>query len=185
MKLCYDFLPLLLFFATYKLYGIFVATGVAIATIVLQVGFLYLRGKKPEIMQWITLAMVSLLGGATLFFRNELFIKWKPTAVYWLLGLVFAISQAVSKKNLVQKMLEKSLSLPAKGWALLNTSWYTFFFIMGALNLAVASWFDTDTWVNFKLFGTLGFTLFFALIQGALISRFLSPTLKEEENTHS
>jgi len=182
MKLLYDLFPILIFFAVYKVYGLFAATGVAILIVTIQIMSTLLRGKKPEIMHLITFVMVSVLGGATLLFRNEMFIKWKPTAVYWILGVVFAASQKLSKKNLVQKMLEKTLSLPSKAWPILNTSWYLFFFLMGALNLIVVYWFDTDMWVNFKLFGTLVLTLLFAIIQGALVSRFMPEQQPEQQN---
>ncbi|HRE33168.1 MAG TPA: septation protein IspZ, partial [Candidatus Berkiella sp.] len=118
-------------------YGIYIATVVAIISVFAQVAATFIRGKKPEMMQIITLGMVLVLGSATLFFRNELFIKWKPTAVYWVLGVVFFITAFVSKKNLVQKMLEKNLTLPDKAWATLNMTWYCFFFLMGFINLFV------------------------------------------------
>ncbi len=183
MHFFYDLLPIILFFVAYKLYGIFTATIVAIVAVLAQVSLTAIRGKKPEMMQLITLGMVIVLGGATLLFKNELFIKWKPTAVYWVLGITFAITAMVSKKNLVQKMLEKNLELPEKAWSTLNTSWCGFFFLMGILNLFVVYNFDTNTWVNFKLFGTLILTLIFAGIQGLLISRFISNSEAAEKKT--
>jgi len=179
MHFFYDLLPIILFFVAFKLYGIYAATIVAIVAVLAQVGITMARGKKPEMMQLITLGMVIVLGGATLFFKNELFIKWKPTAVYWVLGGAFAIAAMVSKKNLVQKMLEKNLELPEKAWSTLNMSWVGFFFLMGVLNLFVVYNFDTNTWVNFKLFGTLILTLVFAGIQGLLISRLISNSESE------
>jgi intracellular septation protein len=181
MKLLYDLLPIFAFFVAFKFFGIFVATGIAILAVLFQLGMTYVQGKKPDLMQWITLAMVVLLGGSTLIFRNEMFIKWKPTAVYWVLALVFAISDLILKKNLVKAMLQKSLTLPNKAWSTLNFTWYTFFFIMGALNLFVIYTFDTPTWVNFKLFGTLILTLGFALFQAFLVSRYLPSTPQEKE----
>lgn len=183
MHFFYDLLPIIVFFVAYKLYGIFAATIVAIVAVLAQVSLTVIRGKKPEMMQLITLGMVIVLGGATLLFKNELFIKWKPTAVYWVLGAVFAITAMASKKNLVQKMLEKNLELPPKAWSTLNTSWCGFFFLMGILNLFVVYNFDTNTWVNFKLFGTLILTLVFAGIQGLLISRYISSNEEAEKKT--
>lgn len=173
MTFLYDLLPIALFFIAYKLYGIYAATGVAIAAVVLQLIHGLVKKKKPDMMQMMTLGLVVILGGSTLLFRNELFIKWKPTALYWALGIVFGISQWVAKKNLVQKMLEKSLTLPTEAWSKLNCSWVSFFMMMGALNLYVVYRFDTDTWVNFKLFGTLVLTILFVILQGVLISRYL------------
>lgn len=173
MKLFYDLLPILLFFVAYKMYGIYAATATAIVAVGLQVVTTLARKQKPDLMQWITLGMVAVLGGSTLFFQNEMFIKWKPTAVYWVLALAFTVSQWLGEKNLVQKMLDKSLTLPNKAWATLNASWVCFFLIMGFLNLFVVYYFDTDTWVNFKLFGTLVLTLLFVLVQGLLVSKYL------------
>lgn len=181
MKLFYDLLPIIVFFIAYKLYGIFVATATAIGAAIALIGFTLMRGKKPDMMQLITLAMIILLGGATLLFRNELFIKWKPTVVYWILGCAFAFTPLFTKKSIVQTMLEKSLTLPQKGWSVLNISWYCFFFFMGILNLIVVYSFDTDVWVNFKLFGTLGLTIVFVIIQAILVSHF-HPTDKQQEN---
>ncbi len=184
MKFFYDLLPIIVFFIAYKLYNIYVATATAIIAAVVQIGVTLVRGKKPDMMQLITLAMIIILGGATLFFRNELFIKWKPTVVYWVLGSIFAFYPLFTKRTLVQKMLEKSLALPDKGWQVINISWYVFFFFMGILNLIVVYSFDTDVWVNFKLFGTLGLTLVFVVIQAILVSRYLPPQTKEHNNSH-
>lgn len=181
MKFFYDLLPIIVFFIAYKLYNIYIATATAIVAAIVQIGVSLTTGKKPDMMQLITLGMIILLGGATLFFRNEIFIKWKPTVVYWILGSVFALAPLFTKKNLVQKMLDKSLSLPEKGWNILNISWYSFFFFMGILNLIVVYSFDTDVWVNFKLFGTLGLTLVFVIIQGLIVSRYMP---KEHKNSH-
>lgn len=181
MKFFYDLLPIFLFFIVYKLYNIYAATAFAIAATVGQILFTLLRKKKPEMMQLITLAMVLVFGGATLFFRNEMFIKWKPTAVYWLLGAIFSLSRFIGKKPLVQKLLENSLDLPSQAWSKLNTIWFSFFFLMGILNLLVAHYFSTDTWVNFKLFGTLGLTIAFVFIQGMVLSRYL-PDSKPNKN---
>lgn len=182
MKFFFDLLPIIIFFVAYKLYNIYVATLCAIIAVIGQIAVTLIRGKRPDMMQLVTLAMILLLGGATLFFRNEMFIKIKPTVVYWILAIIFATSQFIGKKTLVEKMLEKSLSLPHKTWILLNTTWYSFFFFMGILNLLVVYLFDTDTWVNFKLFGTLGLTMLFVIIQGYVISKFL-PAKNEPNNS--
>jgi intracellular septation protein len=173
MKLFFDFLPIVVFFAAFKLGNIYVATASAIAAVILQMAVTVLRGKRLEMMHIVTLGMITLLGGATLIFRNEIFIKWKPTVVYWVLGLIFFLSPYFSKKFLVQKMLENSLTLPTKAWRTLNTSWYSFFLLMGFLNLYVVYNYSTEIWVNFKLFGTLGLTLAFVLVQGVIVARFL------------
>jgi len=173
MKLFFDFLPIVLFFIAYKLYGIYAATATVMVAVGAQVAVTLIQGKKPEIMLWVTLVMVLLMGGATLAFHNEDFIKFKPTVVYWVLSVIFTLSHCVTKHNLVQKMLQSAISLPKPAWALLNYCWVAFFFIMGLLNIMVVYWFDTQTWVHFKLFGTLIMTVLFAIVQGVIIARYL------------
>lgn len=182
MKFLYDILPFFVFFVVYKFYDIFMATAVVIAIFVTQVAITLIRGKRLEFMHLMTFLIVVTLGGATLIFQNEMFIKWKPTAVYWILGLAFGISQWIFKKNLVQKMLAKSLDLPEKAWSMLNTTWVTFFLLMGIINLIVVYSFSTSTWVNFKVFGTLILTVLFVLIQGVMVSRFMPSSKPKEKN---
>ncbi len=183
MKLFFDTLPIILFFIAYKTYDIYIATITAIVAIAAQIVFTLLRGKRPETTQWATLGIIVVLGGATLYLKNEMFIKWKPTAVYWLFALAFLGSRYIGQKTLVQRMLGKNISLPGKIWNTLNISWVTFFVSMGILNLYVVYNFDTDTWVNFKLFGILGITLLFILIQAAFLSKFI-PKNHEENNSN-
>lgn len=186
MKFFYDFLPILLFFVTFKFFGIYYATAAAITGGVLQVGITLIRGHKVEVMQWVTLGVIVLLGGATLFLRDEMFIKWKPTVVYWLLGIGFYLSQIFGKKPIVRRMLEKTFSLPDKIWNTLNRSWVYFFLIMGSINLLVVYYCDTNTWVNFKLFGALGITTLFVVGQVYLLNPYMTasknvPALKHKE----
>src|SRR3989338_6989143 len=135
MKFLTDLLPIILFFIAFKFYGIYIATAVAIAASLLQVAYCYFINKKVDGMQWITLAIIVILGGATLFLHNELFIKWKPTVIEWAFALAFLLSQFFGKKSLTQRMLEANVTLPAYFWQRLNLSWVIFFFVMGAVNI--------------------------------------------------
>jgi intracellular septation protein len=171
MKFLFDLFPIIFFFIAYKLGGIYVATVTAIATSSLQVAWSRYSTGKFEKPPLITLATLLVLGSATLLFRNELFIKWKPTALYWVLAMIFFASQFMGKKPLLQKAMEKNIQLNNKAWLKLNVSWVIFFFFMGVTNLYVVYSFDTDTWVNFKLFGTLGLTLLFIILQGFYMAR--------------
>jgi intracellular septation protein len=175
MKLLLDFLPIALFFIAYKLGNIYIATGIAIVASLIQVLWSRSRQGRFETMPLITLGILSVLGGATLIFQNELFIKWKPTAVYWILALVFLFSQFLTKKPIIQRMAEQNLNLPPAAWKKLNISWVLFFTLMGCANLYVVKNFDTDTWVNFKLFGTLGLTLVFIILQVIYMARYKQP----------
>lgn len=181
MKLLFDFFPILLFFAAYKFFDIYVATGVAIAASFVQVGYSWFKTRKVEAMHLVTLAIIVVFGGLTLYLRDEQFIKWKPTVINWLFGLVFLASQWLGEKTMIERMMGENLELPPPVWRRLNLSWTAFFFLLGAINLFVMYSFDTDTWVNFKLFGMLGLTVAFVLLQSVYLSRHLPQAKTEEE----
>lgn len=179
MKFLFDFLPIILFFIAYKLTDIYVATAVAIAASLAQVGWTWLRQRKVENMHVVTLVIVVVLGGATLYLQDETFIKWKPTIANGLFGLAFLLSQFIGKKTLVERLMGKAVSLPREIWARLNMMWVVFFLGLGALNLYVVYRFDTETWVNFKLFGMLGLTLAFVVAQAFYLGRYMKPAADE------
>jgi len=171
MKLLFDFFPILLFFICYKFFGIYTATAVAMGASLFQVLFHRLKYQRYEKLHLISLGLILVLGGATLFFHNPWFIKWKPTGIYWLSTLVFLGSMVIGKKPIIQKMMEGNIQLPIKIWRRLNFAWAIYFLFMGALNLYVAYNFDTDFWVNFKLFGGAGFMLIFVFIQALYLTK--------------
>lgn len=171
MKLLFDLFPVILFFVAYKVSGIYVATGVAIAATVAQIAWLKLRGKTVEPMLWISLAIIVVFGGATLLLHDETFIKWKPTVLYWLFAAILLGSQWIWNKNLMRTLMGSQLKLPDAVWNKVNLSWSLFFLVAGALNLYVAFNFATDTWVNFKLFGLLGLMVVFVLAQGLFLAK--------------
>ncbi|RMD80087.1 MAG: septation protein A [Gammaproteobacteria bacterium] len=179
MKLLADFFPILLFFVAYKAWDIYAATAVAIAASAAQVGWSWSRRGRVEPMHLVTLGLIVVLGGATLLLRDETFIKWKPTVVNWLFAAVFLGSQLLGRRPLVQRMMARSISLPDPVWARLNLSWVGFFLLLGAANLYVAYRYDTDTWVNFKLFGMLGLTLLFVLAQALYLGRHVEKAPEE------
>lgn len=173
MKLLFDFFPIIIFFVFFKFFGIFAATLAAMVISALQVGFFWLKHRKFEVAQVITLVLILVLGGATLFSHNEIFIKWKPTAIYLVLAAVFLGSQVLSEKPLIQHMMAGKINLPEKTWLRLNLSWVMFFCSMALLNIYVAYHFSTNTWVNFKLFGILGSTLIFGVLQSLYIAKYI------------
>lgn len=172
MKLLIDFFPIILFFAAFKVWGIYTATAVAIAATVAQIAYLRLRHGKVEPMQWVSLGVIVVFGGATLLAHSETFIKWKPTVLYWVMagGMLTA---TFLKKNAIRLMLQDKLELPEPAWLRLNLAWIAFLTGMGLLNLYVAFNYSTDTWVNFKLFGGMGLLLLFMLAQGVYLSRYI------------
>ena len=122
---------------------------------------------------WLSLAIIVVFGGATIYFHNETFIKWKPTVLYWCFAAALLFSQIFLKKNLIRAMMEKQMSLPDGIWRRVNLSWVAFFLTMGLLNLYVAFNFSTDSWVNFKLFGSMGLMLVFIVVQSLMLSKYI------------
>jgi intracellular septation protein len=200
MKILFDFLPIVLFFGMFKYaeantawsaqtatdwLGFMVSGGVVgtaeapvlLATVVVilatlaQILWLVARGRKIDTMLWVSLGLVTMLGGATIYFHSESFIKWKPTVLYWVMGGALLVGQLVFGKNGIQKLMGAQMDLPDAIWRKVNYSWIAFFTVMGVLNLWVAFNFPTATWVNFKLFGGLGLMLVFVLAQAVFLNK--------------
>ena len=202
MKLLFDFLPIILFFGAFKYaeahkawaaefatrhLGFMVAGGqvgadeapVLLATVVViiatlaQVAWLKARRQKVDARLWVSLVLVVVLGGLTIWFHSDTFIKWKPTGLYWAMGAALWIGQTFFGRNLLRLLMGDQLQLPEDVWKTLNWAWIGFFAFMGVLNLWVAFNFETATWVNFKLFGSVGLMLVFTLAQGFYLSKHL------------
>ena len=182
MKLLFDLFPIVLFFIAYKLYDIYTATAVIIVATILQVAYFYLKHKRVEKMHIITLALIIVLGGLTLLLQDENFIKWKPTIVNWGFALAFLASHFIGQKPIIQHMMDQAITLPEVIWNRLSWLWISFFILSGVVNLYVAFNYDTDTWVNFKLFGLMGMTIVFIIMQGFYISRYLPESDSEAES---
>jgi intracellular septation protein len=192
MKLFFDFLPIVLFFVAYKLGGgeysfngemvqvdgIYAATAVMIVATLFQVSFTWLRHRTVERAHLITLVLVIVLGGLTLWLQNPDFIKWKPTAVNWLFALVFIGAYLFTDKSLLERMMAQHIQLPNKVWSRLNMAWILFFVGSGLANLYVAFNYDEATWVNFKLFGMLGLTIVFIIAQSLYLARHATEVTK-------
>lgn len=176
MKFLYDFFPILLFFAAYKLGGIYVATAVAMAAALVQISYGWFIKKQVENMHWISAGLILVFGGMTLILHNPLFIMWKPTILNWLFAVVFAVSAFFGTKPLVQRMMEHVLTVPTIIWHRVNWAWVAFFMVSGAVNIYVAYHYSQDTWVNFKLFGLMGMTFVFMILQGIYLARYAENT---------
>jgi intracellular septation protein len=179
MKLLFDFFPILLFFIAFKAFNIYVATAVAIVASFVQVGYVWWKNRKVEVMHLVTLFIIVVFGGLTLYLQDEQFIKWKPTVINWLFGFAFLTSQWLGEKPMIERMMGGNLVLPMEVWRVLNLSWTLFFFVLGGANWFVMTNFDTATWVNFKLFGMLGLTVVFVVLQSFYLSRHLPEPEKE------
>jgi len=200
MKFLFDLFPVILFFAMFKwgeghpdaalaaaqhtLSGlvsegqvdpaqapIMLATAVAILATVAQIGYLLARGRKVDAMLWLSLAIITLFGGATIYFHNETFIKWKPTVLYWCFSAGLFVSQTVLGKNLIRLMMQHQIALPDPVWQRLGLAWSLFFGAMGLINLYVAYSFSTAAWVDFKLFGFTGMMIAFVVAQSLFLSK--------------
>ena len=122
-------------------------------------------------MFWISVAVIVIFGGMTLYFRDGAFIKWKPTILYWTFAAILLWGECTGR-NFMKKMLEKAeMNLPESAWQTLQRAWIGFFIAMGVINLLVAYLFSTDTWVNFKLFGLMGLTIVFTIGIGFFIAK--------------
>ena len=179
MKLLFDLFPLILFFAAYKMYDIYVATGVAIAAAFIQVIVFWLKNRRFETMHVITLAALVLFGGLTIMLRDPVFIKWKTSIVYWILASIILFSQFVTKRTVVEVLMADKLPMPKVAARTFNLHWAIFAYAVGALNVYVAFYYGLDLdearreeiWVNFKVFGVLVLTVIFMIFEIFLMMR--------------
>jgi intracellular septation protein len=178
VKFLFDVFPVVLFFVAFKLADIYVATAVAIGATFAQVGWLKLRRRRVDPMLWASLGIIALFGGATLLLRDETFIKWKPTVLYWLFAAALAGGELLGR-NLIRMLLGGQMQLPEAVWTKLGWSWIGFFAFMGGANLLVAYAFSTDAWVNFKLFGGVGLMVLFVTGQALFLARYLEEDPRE------
>lgn len=205
MKFLFDLFPVILFFVVFK-WGdgnqeaahalvshymsglisggaivaaqapIMLATVVGIAATALQISYLLLRRRKVDAMLWVSLVIIVFFGGATIYFHNDDFIKWKPTILYWCFGLSLVVGHVFFKKNLMRKVMESQIKLPDTVWNTLNYAWALFFVFLGLLNLFVAFVVfkaDTAAWVSFKLFGITGIFIVFIIGQTMFLSKYI------------
>ena len=172
MQIVADYFPLLLFFIAFKWQGILVATGVAMVASVLQIAWFWWRGKVSAV-HWLSLAVITVFGGATLLLQDETFIKWKPTVLYTLFGVILAVGKVAFRRDLLSSLM-KTIELPPAIWTRLTWSWVAFFAAMAVANWYVAFHYPTDTWVTFKVWGGIGLFMLFALGQGLVLARYVT-----------
>ena len=201
MKLLFDLFPVAAFFIAYRLgksfpeqsaafvaaafgpvtatstfpdlVAVIVATTVAIAATLLQVGWLLLRRRPVKPMLWLSAILIVAFGGMTIWLQNEWFIKWKPTLLYWSFAAILGGGRILFRRNLLSALLGAELQLPPTVWDRMLWLWAGFFAFLGAANIVVAYLFSTDQWVDFKTFGLIGLTFAFVLGLGIYLSRYL------------
>ena len=206
MKFLFDLFPVILFFITLKvaektagaslilgkiltsigfattvkasLVPIMLATIAVIIGSIVQIIWAKLHYKKVDNTLWLSALLVIVMGGMTLYFQNDAFIKWKPTLLYWTFAVVLIGTSLFAKKNLIKNMMGKEISMPDSIWNKLNLAWALFFSALGVLNLYVAFNYSIDTWASFKLFGTMGLMFLFIIGQSLAINKYISENEK-------
>lgn len=205
MKFLFDLFPVILFFTVFKWGGghadaahglvnqflsnfvsggavtteqspIILATAVAILASLAQIAYLLLRSKKIDTMLWVSMIVIVVFGGLTIYFNNKYFIMWKPTILYWCFAIGLSYSQLFLKKNMIRTMMEEQIKLPDQVWQRLNLAWIVFFIFMGLINLFVAFVLfkgNDDAWVNFKLFGGMGLMFAFVVCQSIFLAKYM------------
>ena len=163
-----EYIPLILFFAVFKLVDIYWATALLIATSLIQVIFSYYKHGKVPTRQWIFFSIAAVFGTLTLVFHDEQFVKWKATIIYAGLSIMLLVSRYILNKNLVKKALtailenandtDKKITVPEPLWDKLNLMWVAITAGIATLNIYIAYNFSLDFWVNFKVFGLMGIT---------------------------
>ncbi len=174
MNFLFELFPVLLFFAAFKFFDIFVATGVAMAASIAQISYVWWKHKNVKITLWINLTIICVFGGLTLLLHDETFIKWKPSILYWAFAAALIFGK-LTHKNFIKMLMGAQIELPEFVWNRLNSAWIIFFLSMGGLNLLIAFGLNvpTETWVNFKLFGGMGLMLLFTIAQGIWLSKYI------------
>ena len=154
---------------TKKSSGIYFATLVLMVTYSIQC-FIFFCFKQAKKIHYITLGIILVAGFSTLYFKNPLFIKIKPSIVYWGFALFFIANQLIKKENIIKKLLQDQIILDEKRWKILSNSWIIFFIVCGLLNLYVANFFSEEKWVEFKFY-ILGIILpiSFILLNGVYV----------------
>lgn len=212
MKLLFDLFPIVLFFIAYKMFDIFVATAVAMAAAVVQIALFWFKNRRFEKAHVITLVLLLIFGGLTIFLRDPVFLMWKVSVVNILFALAFVGSFFIGQKTLIERMMGGQIELPKKIWQRLNWMWSGLFILIATVNMyfvlmatkardvflqgakvdskvainkldcigydslqtaCIAAQESEATWVNFKLFGTMGMTILFIILTGVMISKYV------------
>jgi intracellular septation protein len=183
MQMLLDYLPIVAFFGTYvATKDIFTAVVVIMVVAPIVLAAQWFMTRKLNKMTAISTGLVVAFGGITLLLEDPVFFYWKPTVFYWAFALACLTSHFVGEKTIVQRMLQAAsktsdatLELPPQHWRTLNLMWIVYAVVSGALNIYVAYSFSESTWVNFKLFGLLGLTLVFLVVQSVWIASVAEP----------
>jgi intracellular septation protein len=170
LKLALDLGPLIIFFIANARFDIFVATGTFMVAITIAIAIGFAIERKVSPMPLVTLVLVLVFGGLTLWLENEIFIKMKPTVLYVMFAAVLW-GGLIAGRIFLKYLLAQSLNLPDVAWRTLTYRWVVFFLSLALLNEFVWRSFSTDVWVAFKVWGVLPLTFLFVLTQTPFIAR--------------
>lgn len=161
--------PLVAFFLTYLLRGLYAATAVLMVATAALLVIDWLRARRIPPLHALSAVLVLIFGSATLLLHNRLFIQWKATILFWLLSLAFVASFWIGERTLAQRFLgpalEGRVQVSGTSWRRLNGWSALFYALLGAANLAVAYYASERVWVHFKMFGLTLLTFAFVLAQ--------------------
>lgn len=188
MKILFDFFPVIIFYLAYtiskkfvgEVNGMVIATALLIAATCVQVAVNWFRQRKVEKMHIVVLVLAIVFGGATIYFHEPAYLVWKVTLGNWLFAVAFLASHFIGESPIVKRMMQHAVELPEQIWNRLSYMWILFFVSVGTINLIVAQHVSFDTWVQFKLFGMLGLTIAFVIIQSIYLARHVKDKAPEE-----
>jgi len=180
-RIATDMGPLILFFVTYEFYGIYTATAVFMAAILVALAYGYWRERRVMVMPLFTAVLVFIFGGLTLYLKDATFIKMKPTVLYAFFGLLL-IGGLNFNRLFIKYVFEHAFDLDDEGWRKLTWRWGGFFLALAVINEAVWRNFSTDVWVDFKVFGIMPLVFLFALAQTPLVMKHQIETTETPEN---
>ena len=176
MKLLFDFFPALAFYIAYKIWGVYVGTFIMIVVAGIQIAYCLIRYRKITFLQGAVFALILVFGTATILLKDSAFLQWKVSIANWLLGLALLGSTYFMKTPLIQRLLGEAIELPPQVWKKLNTLWGTYFLAIGVINLVIAKLFSLNAWIDFKVFGIFGLTIFFGVAQAFYLHKYLKNT---------
>jgi intracellular septation protein len=173
-----DLGPLILFFAAFEFFGIFVATGVFMAGVLLSLGLGYARERKLSPMPLFTAVLVLVFGGLTIYLRNDIFIKMKPTVLYTFFGALLLGGLAFNRL-FIKYAFGQAFELKEEGWRKLTWRWGFFAFALAIANEFIWRNFSTATWVDFKVWAIIPLIFVFGLLQAPLVMKYEIPEKPE------